>query len=228
MKLLSVNTGPAKSSDHTDSDGGLTGVDKRPVTGPVRVFAPGPKGVGGSGVEGDSVCDLRFHGGDARAVYAYAREDLDSWERELGRPLAEGSFAENLTTSGIDVSGALIGERWRIGSDVVLEVTGGRVPCRTFQGHIGERGWVRRFTRAGAPGALLRVIEPGEFTAGDPIEIVHRPGHDITVALLFRAVTVERELLPRTMVAAEWMEPGLLAVAREYTDRYGPSAPGSH
>jgi MOSC domain-containing protein YiiM len=179
--------------------------------------------VGAGGVEGDSVCDLRFHGGDGRAVYAFAREDLDSWEQQLGRPLTDGSFGENLTTSGLDVSGALVGERWRVGPRVVLEVTGGRIPCRTFQGHLGEAGWVRRFTRVGAPGALLRVIQPGEFSAGDPIEVVHRPAHDITVALLFRATTTERELLPRTLVAAEWMEPGLLAMAREYT---GPGPAG--
>ena len=52
-----------------------------------------------------------------------AREDLDDWERELGRSLTNGVFGENLTTSGLDVSGALIGERWRIGPEVVLEVT---------------------------------------------------------------------------------------------------------
>ncbi|MEV8568480.1 MOSC domain-containing protein [Streptomyces sp. NPDC051322] len=219
MKLLSVNVGRAKRADYTDAEGGLTGVDKRPVDGPVRVFKPGPKGVAAGGVVGDAVCDLRFHGGEGRAVYAFAREDLDDWERQLGRPLADGSFAENLTTSGVDVSGALIGERWRVGPEVVLEVTGGRIPCRTFQGHLGEKGWVRRFTQAGAPGALLRVIETGEFSAGDPIEVVRRPDHDITVALLFRAATTERELLPRTLVAAEWMEPDLLAVARQYSEQ---------
>ncbi|MER6994613.1 MOSC domain-containing protein [Streptomyces sp. NPDC000410] len=221
MKLLSVNAGRLTAVEYTDSASGLTGVDKRPVDGPVRVFAPGPTGVAGSGVEGDSVSDLRFHGGNDRAVTAFAREDLDDWERELGRPLANGGFGENLTTTGLDVNGALIGERWRVGSEgVVLEVTGGRIPCRTFQGHVGVPGWVRRFTRAGAPGALLRVIEPGPVQAGDPVEIVHRPDHDITVALLFRAATVERTLLPRTLVAAEWMESGLLATAREYAAKY--------
>ena len=72
-------------------------------------------------------------------MYAFAREDLDFWERELGRPLANGSFGENLTTSGLDVSGAKIGERWRIGDELVLEVTSGRIPCRTF-----AAGWARR------------------------------------------------------------------------------------
>ncbi|MEV1054362.1 MOSC domain-containing protein [Streptomyces sp. NPDC049887] len=221
MELLSVNVGRLKAVEHTSAASGLSGVDKRPVAGPVRVFAPGPQGAGASGVEGDEIGDPRFHGGDDRAVTAYAREDLDHWERELGRPLADGAFGENLTTTGLDVNGALIGERWRIGSEVVLEVTGGRVPCSTFQGHLGEKGWVRRFTRAGQPGALLRVIEPGTLRPGDPVRVVQRPDHDITVALLFRAATLERELLPRTLAAAPWMEASLLEAAQRYAEKHG-------
>ncbi|MEU2074092.1 MULTISPECIES: MOSC domain-containing protein [unclassified Streptomyces] len=221
MTLLSVNVGRAKAVDYTEAASGLTAIDKRPVEGPVRIEAPGAPGVGKSGLAGDTVCDLRFHGGDDRAAYAFAREDLDRWESELGRPLANGSFGENLTTRDLDVNGALIGERWRIGEEVVLEVTGGRIPCRTFAGFLEEKGWVKRFTRSEAgPGALLRVIVPGEIRAGDPITVVHRPDHDITVALLHRAATTERTLLPRTLAAAEWMESGLLALARQYAEKY--------
>ncbi|GGY05801.1 MOSC domain-containing protein [Streptomyces tanashiensis] len=221
MTLLSVNVGRARSVEYTDAASGMTGIDKRPVEGPVRIEAPGAPGVGASGVAGDTVCDLRFHGGDDRAAYAFAREDMDLWERELGRALANGSFGENLTTRGLDVNGALIGERWRIGEEVVLEVTGGRIPCRTFAGFVEEKGWVKRFTQSQAgPGALLRVIVPGEVRAGDPITVLHRPDHDITVALLHRAATTERALLPRTLAAAEWMESGLLALARQYTEKY--------
>ncbi|CAL9300793.1 MOSC domain-containing protein [Streptomyces sp. SudanB52_2052] len=221
MKLLSVNLGRAKAVPYTDNPEGVTGIDKQPVAGPVRVSAPGPKGIGGSGLAGDAVCKLEHHGGDDQAVYAMAREDMDEWERELGRPLPDGAFGENLTTSGLDVSGALIGERWRIGPEVVLEVTSGRIPCRTFQGHLSEKGWVKRFTRRGAPGAYLRVIEPGEIRAGDPVEIVHRPDHDVTVALQFRAVTTERTLLPRLLAAGEALHPELLRTAREYEEKYG-------
>ncbi|WP_405856769.1 MOSC domain-containing protein [Streptomyces sp. NBC_00090] len=222
MTLLSVNAGRARAADYTESATGMTGIDKRPVAGPVRIEAPGAPGVGASGVAGDAVCDLRFHGGDDRAAYAFAREDMDLWERELGRELANGCFGENLTTLGLDVNGALIGERWRIGEDVVLEVTGGRIPCRTFAVFLGEKGWVRRFTQSTAgPGALLRVIVPGEVRAGDPITVVHRPDHDVTVALLHRAATAERTLLPETLVAAEWMESGLLALARQHAEKYG-------
>jgi MOSC domain-containing protein YiiM len=219
MKLLSLNLGRPKVSEHTDQPERLTGIDKRPVDGPVRVAAPGPKGIGASGVAGDAVCHTRHHGGDHQAVYAFAREDLDDWERELGRTLASGAFGENLTTEGLDVSGAKIGERWRIGSEVVLEVTCGRIPCTTFQGHLGEKGWVRQFTRKGAPGAYLRVIEPGEIRAGDPIEIVHRPDHEVTVSFQFRAVTTERELLPRLLAAGDALHPEAIETARAYMAR---------
>ncbi|MGC9409958.1 MOSC domain-containing protein [Streptomyces sp. DZ1-3] len=221
MKLLSVNLGRAKSVPYTDHPRGVTGIDKRPADGPVRVAAPGPKGVGASGLAGDAVCDTRHHGGDDQAVYAMAREDLDAWEHELGRPLAHGSFGENLTTTGLDVSGALIGERWRVGPDLLLEVTSGRIPCRTFQGHMGEERWMKRFMEKAAPGAYFRVVEPGEIRAGDTVRIVHRPEHDVTVALQFRAVTTRRELLPRLLAAGEALHPDALAQARKYVARYG-------
>ncbi|WP_107095271.1 MOSC domain-containing protein [Streptomyces pactum] len=221
MKLLSVNVGRARAVPYTDHPEGVTGIDKRPADGTVRVTAPGPKGAGASGLAGDTVCDTRHHGGADQAVYAVAREDLDDWERELGRPLPNGAFGENLTTTGLDVSGTLIGERWRIGPDLVLEVTSGRIPCRTFQGHLGERRWVRRFTEKGAPGAYLRVIEPGAIRAGDAVEIVHRPAHEVTVALQFRAVTTERELLPLLLAAGEALHPEALAAARKYVEAYG-------
>ncbi|MET8567349.1 MOSC domain-containing protein [Streptomyces sp. NPDC004783] len=221
MKLLSVNLGRPKAVPYTDQPDGLTGIDKRPADGPVRVTAPGPRGVGASGLAGDAVCDTRYHGGDHQAVYTMAREDMDEWERELGRPLPHGAFGENLTTTGVDVSGALIGERWRVGPDLLLEVTSGRIPCRTFQGHLGEQRWVKRFTAKGAPGAYLRVIEPGEIRAGDPVEVVHRPGHEVTVAVQFRAVTTERDLLPRLLAAGDALHPDALAKARTYMEKHG-------
>jgi MOSC domain-containing protein YiiM len=221
MKLLTVNVGRPKTVEYTDAPGGATGIDKKPADGAVRVMDPGPKGEGASGLAGDAVCDLRHHGGTDQAVYAFAREDLDFWERELGRPLANGAFGENLTTSGLDVSGARIGERWRIGGELVLEVTSGRVPCRTFASWLGEKGWVKRFTQQSAPGAYLRVIEPGEIRAGDAIEIVHRPDHEVTVELSFRADTTERTLLPQVLAAGDALHPEQLRDAQEYVAKYG-------
>ncbi|MFG2409430.1 MOSC domain-containing protein [Streptomyces brevispora] len=212
MKLLSVNIGCPRPNPWKGLSS--TGIDKRPVDGPVAVTAPGPKGTGAVGLAGDRVYDVKHHGGADQAVYAYAREDLDDWEAELGRPLANGAFGENLTTLGLDANGALIGERWRIGPDVLLEVSCARIPCGTFQGWLGRDGWIKRFTRAALPGAYLRVIEPGDIRAGDPVEIVHRPDHDVTVALVFRAMTVEGDLLPRLLAADALPEEGKELVRR--------------
>jgi MOSC domain-containing protein YiiM len=181
---------------------GVTGIDKQPAPGPVQVRAPGPKGTGlGSGLVGDRIFDTAHHGGDDQAVYAYAREDLDTWEGELGRTLPSGVFGENLTTSGLDVTGALIGERWRIGEQVVLEVADPRIPCGTFAHWMAEQGWVKRFTVRALPGAYLRVIVAGEIRAGDPVTVLSRPDHDVTIGLTFRALTREPELLPRLLAA---------------------------
>ena len=200
MKVLTVNVGRPRPNPWKRLPS--TGIDKRPVEGPVAVAAPGPKGTGAVGLAGDRVYDLKHHGGDDQAVYAYAREDLDRWQVELDRTLANGAFGENLTTEGIDVNSALIGERWRIGS-TVLEVSCPRIPCATFAGWLGERGWLKRFVRAALPGPYLRVIEPGEVTAGDPITVLSRPDHEVTVALLFRAMTTEPALLEGAFAATE-------------------------
>lgn len=216
-----MNVGRARAAAYTDAESGRTGVDKRPVNTAVRVFAPGPRGVGASGVEGDDVCDLRFHGGDHQAVYAYAREDLDAWEKELGRALPNGSFGENLTTSGVDVNDARIGERWRVGRSAVLEVASGRIPCRTFAGWLDQKGWVRRFTQAAVPGAYFRVIQPGEIQAGDPVEVIERPDHEVSVAFWFRAFTTERTLMPRVLAAGDALEPDAHDMVRTYLAKHG-------
>jgi MOSC domain-containing protein YiiM len=194
--IRSVNLS-AMTSEQSKS----TGIDKRPVTEPVEVRAPGPKGVGGSGLVGDKIHKLKHHGGDDQAVYAYAREDLDLWAAELGRPLSDGMFGENLTTTGIDVTNALIGERWRIGDQLVLEVSVPRIPCSVFASWLDERGWVKTFTQRAVPGAYLRVIVPGTVRIGDPVAIVHRPDHDVTIGLTFRALTTEAALLPHLLAA---------------------------
>jgi MOSC domain-containing protein YiiM len=156
----------------------LTAIDKRAVSFAVPV---GPYGLGG-----DLVKDIRHHGGLDQAVYAYADEDAAWWASELGREITPGLFGENLRTTGVDVTGAEIGERWRIGDGgLVVEVTDPRTPCGTFQRRMGEENWIRRFTEHGAPGAYLRVVSEGPVTAGDALEIVHRPGSGITIGTVF-------------------------------------------
>lgn len=204
-KLLSVNVGKPIPNPHKDT--GTTGINKRPTDGPVEVRAPGPKHGGlGSGLVGDFLGDRANHGGDFQAVYAYAREDLDFWAAKLGRELDSGGFGENLTTAGLDVTNALIGERWQLGDEVVLQVTVPRIPCSTFQGWLAEQRWTKRFTQEARPGAYLRVVQPGAIRTGDPITVVHKPRHEVTIGLTFRALTLEPEHLPELLAAGDDLE----------------------
>ncbi|MDX6309422.1 MAG: hypothetical protein QOI06_2468 [Nocardioidaceae bacterium] len=149
-----------------------TAIDKRPVTGPVHV--------GDLGLAGDRQVS-RSHGGPDKAVYAYAEEDARWWAAELGRDVPPGLFGENLRTVRLDVSGAQIGERWQIG-DVLLEVRMPRTPCQNLSMRVGVDGFHTRFANAGTVGALLAVVQAGTIRAGDPITVVHRPTHGVTVA----------------------------------------------
>lgn len=161
---------------------GVTAIDKRPVAGPVKV--------GPYGVYADVQADRKHHGGLDKALYAYAQEDAEFWERELAREMPPGSFGENLRTAGIDVNAARVGERWRIGDRVEVEVTLPRTPCQTFARWLGgadERGWVRRFSDARRLGPYLRVITGGPVHAGDAIEVSHRPADAPTILDIFRA-----------------------------------------
>jgi MOSC domain-containing protein YiiM len=201
-KVLSVNVAVPERS--TAKNVGITGINKRPVDHPVLVRAPGPRTTGlHSGVVGDQIFDVAHHGGDNQAVYAYAREDYDWWQTHLGRDLPGGLFGENLTTAGLDVNGAVIGETWRIGPDLVLSTTFGRIPCATFQAKMDEPRWIKRFTAENRPGAYLRVVEPGAVKAGDPIEVVDRPAHGVTIAFAFRAYTTDAALLPELLAVNE-------------------------
>ena len=199
-QVLSVNRGsPVRQRVPRGKD---TGIAKVPVE-VIRVLDPGPRrveeGRGVSGVEGDFVGNGRHHGGSSQAVYAFAREELDAWGAELGRDLPAGMFGENLTTTGIDVDAAEIGDVWRVGT-ALLQVSGPRVPCATFAERMGERGWVRRFGERGRSGAYLAVLEPGEVRAGDEIA-VEPGGSGIDVPTVLRALLGDQQAA-RAVVAA--------------------------
>ena len=213
-KVESVNIGRPRPNPHKKI--GWTGIGKKPTDQPVQIRAPGPKTTGlGSGLVGDFIGDRKHHGGDDQAVYAFQREDLDDWERRLRRELPNGFFGENITTSGLDVNDARIGERWRVGEEVVLQVTAPRIPCSTFRGWMGEKGWAKSFTAAGRPGAYLRVIAAGAITAGDPIEITDRPDHRVSITMMFKATTTDRELLPQLLAAEAYLDAETIDMARQ-------------
>jgi MOSC domain-containing protein YiiM len=188
--VLSVNAG---SLEQVPGMRRPSGIHKQPVDR-IEVRDPGPKRGGlGSGVVGDAIGSRKHHGGETQAVYAVAREELDWWGEHLGRELGDGMFGENLTTTGLAVDEAEVGEQWRVG-ETLLEVCGPRVPCATFAKHIAEPRWVKRFTERGLTGAYLAVRDPGEIRPGDAIEVTHRPGHGLTVPMFFRACMGDREL----------------------------------
>jgi len=162
---------------------GVTAIDKRPSDGPVKVHK--------LGVHGDIQANRVHHGGEDQAIYAYSQSDADFWAGTLGRELPPGTFGENLRVSGIEPTSAVIGERWQVGTDVVLEVTSPRVPCATFQRRMKEPQWVKRFTEEGRVGAYLRVIRTGTIQAGDYIHRTFVPRHGVTIGRWFSAPDAE-------------------------------------
>jgi MOSC domain-containing protein YiiM len=196
--VLSVNVGRPREIEWLDRRA-ATSIWKEPVQGRVAVS--------GVNVAGDEQTDRRFHGGADKAVYAYAREDYDWWEEELGRSLDPGTFGENLTVDGVEVTGAAIGERWAVGS-TVLEVAGPRIPCWKLGARMADPAFPVTFAAAGRPGAYLRVVAEGELGAGDAVEVARPPGRPLTVGRVATIYHVDRaaasDLLAVPGLAAEW------------------------
>ena len=190
VALLETPQGPVASA-----------IVKQPVSGRVRFE--------GVNAAGDDQANRDVHGGPNRAVYAYAAEDYAWWETELGRPLAPGTFGENLTTSGLDVNQSVIGERWAIG-DAELEVSSPRVPCSKLAARMNDPRFVKTFGHARRPGPYMRITRPGTIAAGDRISIVSRPSHGIRVVDFFTIYLFERnrlrELLAAPEMPTDWTE----------------------
>lgn len=181
----------------------MTAIDKRPLAGEVEV--------GPLGVVGDQQVDTRHHGGPDQAVYAYAREDAAWWAAELSREVPPGLFGENLATEGVDVTGAVIGELWQVGepgTGPLLKVRSPRTPCSTFQAWLDEPHWVKRFTEHGATGAYLAVVTPGRVRAGDPVDVLHRPTHGVTIGQVFAGRRTDPTVLQR-LLAHDDLDPKL-------------------
>lgn len=201
-RLHSVNVGRPVAVGQWRGNTIKSGIVKAPVAGRVRVE--------GVNLAGDDQADRSVHGGPDKAVYAYAREDNDWWADQLVREIPPGMFGENLTTVGVSCSQAVIGERWRIGS-TELEVCQPRLPCFKLGVRFGDQRMLRAFARASRPGAYLRIVREGELGAGDAVEIVDRPDHGVTIALVADAITLDGELLERALGA-----PQLPASLREW------------
>jgi len=193
-RVLSINiTSVVHQGEWTGSEG-RTGIDKRSVAGPIEFKD--------NGVVGDRIIDTHVHGGYDQAVYAYAQEDAQWWEKEIGEEITAGRFGENLTTEGIDVNAALVGEQWKIGS-VILEVSQPRIPCRVFAGFWKRATLIKDFTQAGRPGAYLRIIQEGTAQAGDAIEVIFKPDHSVSIRDLFSAKSGERTKISEIKVVPQ-------------------------
>lgn len=193
-RLTSVNLAVVTVAPWAGDPSGRSGIDKRPAPGRVLLRT--------DGVAGDFVGETAVHGGPDKAVYSYAREDAAWWSAELGREIPPGGFGENLSTEGVDLTAAVIGERWEVGG-ALLEVSQPRTPCRTFAGFWQVRDLIKRFTARALPGAYLRVVREGEVGAGDRVTVVHRPAHGVTIGETFRALNTSPELLPRLLDVPE-------------------------
>jgi MOSC domain-containing protein YiiM len=197
-----------------------TAIWKQPVHG--RINATGVN------LAGDDQADRRVHGGPDKAIYAYATDDYEWWSQQLGRELGPGTFGENLTVSGIDLAGALVGEQWRIGT-TMLEVTQPRLPCFKLGIRMRDSGFVDRFEQAQRFGTYLRIIEDGTLAAGDAIEVIGRPGHGLTITDLGKAsprpgVEMIERILAVPEVPDSWREWAERARSRQARGS-GESAP---
>jgi MOSC domain-containing protein YiiM len=195
-RLLAVCVSGADLLSLPDRRPDRSGIDKKAVAGRVAVRE--------LGLDGDVQVNRKYHGGEGQAVYAYAQEDADWWAAELDRDLPPGRFGENLRVSGVDITGALLGERWRIGT-ALFEVTAPRIPCANFARFWDVPHLVKRFAAYGATGAYLRVLETGDVGAGDEVDVVLRPDHEVSTGLAFRAFTTQQYRLPELTPALAFL-----------------------
>jgi MOSC domain-containing protein YiiM len=195
-KVLSVNVGTVREFQYNGHPA-KSAIWKSPVVG--RIAARGVN------LAGDDQADRKAHGGPDKAVYAYAVEDLRWWELEVGRSLAYGELGENLTTAGVEVNTALVGERWEIGT-TVLEVSEPRIPCWRLGVRMNDKMFPRRFSEAVRPGAYLRIVVEGDVGAGDEIRVVERPEHELTIREVFRIYTHERDEAERLLAVPQLSE----------------------
>lgn len=198
---------------------GVTAIDKRPLDGPVPVKP--------LGVWGDVQASRKHHGGPDKALYVFSDEDAAHFSALLGYEVTPGLFGENLRTSGLDVTGAVIGERWGIGESLVVEVTMPRTPCATFARRLREPRWVKRFQDEGRPGAYLKVVKSGPAAAGDDLRVLSRPSHGVTVGDCFAGLSPEQAEALLASTDAPRLAEVMRGVAERAAAPVSPAAPAS-
>jgi MOSC domain-containing protein YiiM len=208
MRLISINIGEEQPLAHAKASG-KTGIFKQPAQVPVMIIT--------LGIQGDTICDTENHGGPDQALYVYGVPDYEWWARELGRPLAPGTFGENLTVAGLESADLCVGDRFHIGQ-VILEVTAPRIPCITLARRMDDPSFPKRFLAAERPGVYCRVLCQGSVQAGDVVRHEPYTGERVTARALVRSyitppglAELQRQLEAPLAVRARLAKEGQLA-----------------
>jgi MOSC domain-containing protein YiiM len=174
-----------------------TAIRKMPVAGAVSVAA--------MGLDGDQQADKRYHGGTEKAVHAYCVDHYAQWQHDFksagiaadNTALAPGGFGENLVLSGADERTVCMDDIVQVGT-AILQVSQGRQPCWKLNVRFGVADMAARVQNSGRTGWYYRVLQAGEFSAGDQMVISARPLPEWSIArvnrLLYAAPLDEREL----------------------------------
>jgi MOSC domain-containing protein YiiM len=173
MKLRSVNVGQPQTYTYDEKEV-LTSIFKYPVTG--------KRNVSKLNIEGDAQGDLKHHGGELKAVYAYDSTYYDHWKKILTRDdWSHGLFGENLTTEGLTDDTVLVGNIYKTGS-VYLQAIQPRFPCFKLNIRFGMNDMLQQFMQEGRHGIYFKVVQEGTLQAGDEIILSERSKHQVTIA----------------------------------------------
>lgn len=187
MKLVSVNVSLPKEVDF-NGQRISTGIFKKPVTGQVRV--------GRTNLADDGQADLTVHGGEHKAIYVYPHEHYNWWQEQLQRDnFPYGQFGENFTVEGLLEDTVHIGDQFRIGSSVVVQVSQPREPCFKLGIRMGQADFPKQFLASGRVGFYLRVLSEGEIQAGDTIEMIQSDPEKISIQEAWSLMYVDRNNL---------------------------------
>jgi MOSC domain-containing protein YiiM len=193
MTLVSVNVGVPRLL----AWGGATfktGIFKNPVQGRLMLRK--------TNLDGNRQADLSVHGGPNKAVYGYPSEHYKPWQADLPDPSRTwGAFGENFTTEGLLEAAVFVGDRYRVGS-AILMVTTPRLPCFKLAAKFKRDDMIERFLRSGRCGFYFAVVEEGEVGAGDKFEFLGREDPTLSIAdvnRLYASKSPDRETLKRSL-----------------------------
>jgi len=176
MKLISINIGKAQQQQHNDYIE-TTGIYKMPVDEPVEIRS--------LGIEADTICDTKHHGGVDQAIYVYGGADYAWWVEQEGKEIAPGTFGDNMIISDLESADFNVGDYIHVG-EVTLQVTSPRIPCGTFAWRMRDPQWLKKFRAAERPGLYCRVTKEGVVKAGDPVTVEKYTGETISILEMYR------------------------------------------